>query len=164
MTPESIGPLSLKVSDDRVRVSKVQGDKFMNTMTSRIITGLFVVVITSSMLGARAPDSEAEQAITTFYNRYLTKCGDSWYAEITFAIAEKGTPRLMNIRSLAVTLMPDKLHTVDALYGIEWRGRAILGAPFRESRFAHFLRGFKNCARVSGAKEVHHGRDSDPCQ
>jgi hypothetical protein len=132
MTPESIGPLSLKVSDDRVQVSKVQRDKFMNTMTSRIITGLFVVVITSSMLGARAPDSEAEQAITTFYNQYLTKCGDSWYAEITFAIAEKGTPRLMNIRSLAVTLMPDKLHTVDALYGIEWRGRAILGAPFRE--------------------------------
>jgi len=131
-TPESIGPLRLKVSEDRVRVSKIQVGKFMNPMTSSIITGLVVVVITSSMLGARAPDSEAEQAITTFYNRYLTKCGDSWYAEITFAVAEKGTPRFMNIRSLAITLMPDKLHKVDALYGIEWRGRAILSSPFRQ--------------------------------
>src|SRR5262245_35689700 len=104
----------------------------MNTVTSRLITGLFVMVLTSSMLGARAPDSEAEKEITTFYHRYLTKCGDSWYADITFAIAEKGTPRLMNIQSLAVTLIPDKLHTVDALYEIEWRGRAILEAPFRE--------------------------------
>jgi hypothetical protein len=96
----------------------------MNMVTSSIITGLFVVVITSPMLGARAPDSKAEQATTTFYNRYLTKCGDSWYAEITFAIAEKGTSRFMNIRSLAVTLMPDKLHTVDALYGIGEHGDA----------------------------------------
>jgi hypothetical protein len=29
------------------------------------------------------------------------------------------------------------------------------------SWFAHFLRGFKNCGRVSGAKEVPHGRDPD---
>ena len=104
----------------------------MNTVTSGIITGIVVMVVTSSILGARAPDSEAEKEIATFYNRYLTKCGDSWYADITFAIAEKGTPRFMNIQSLAVTLLPDKLHTVDALYGIEWRGRAILGSPFRE--------------------------------
>src|SRR5882724_11774284 len=110
----------------------IQGDRCMNTVTSRIITGISVVLVTSAMLGACAPDSEAEKAITTFYNRYLTKCGDSWYADITFAIAEKGTPRFMNIQSLAVTLLPDKLHTVDALYGIEWRGRAILGSPFRE--------------------------------
>jgi hypothetical protein len=33
----------------------------MNTVTSRIITGIFVVVITSSILGARAPDVEAEK-------------------------------------------------------------------------------------------------------
>jgi hypothetical protein len=104
----------------------------MNTVTSRIITGIFVVVITSSMLGARAPDAEAEKEITTFYNRYFTKCGDRWYADITFAISKKGTPRLMNIHSLAVTLIPDQLNTVDALYGIEWRGRALLGSPFRE--------------------------------
>jgi hypothetical protein len=104
----------------------------MNTVTSGIITGIVVMVVTSSILGARAPDSEAEKEIATFYNRYLTKCGDGWYADITFAIAAKGTPRLMNIHSLAVTLMPDKLTKVDALYGIEWRGHAILGAPFRE--------------------------------
>lgn len=104
----------------------------MNTVTSSIITGIFVVVITSSMLGARAPDVEAEKEITTFYNRYLVQCGDSWYAEITFAISEKGTPRLINIHRLAVTLIPDKLNKVDALYGIEWRGRAILGSPFRQ--------------------------------
>jgi hypothetical protein len=105
----------------------------MNTVTSSLITGISVVVITSSMLAARAPDVEAEKEITAFYNRYLTKCGDSWYAEITFAIAEKGTPRLMNIQRLAVTLMLDKLNKVDALYGIEWRGRAILDSPFRQS-------------------------------
>jgi len=104
----------------------------MNTVTSSLIIGISVVLITSAMLGARAPDSEAEKAITTFYHRYLTKCGDSWYADITFAIAEKGTPRLINIQSLAVTLIPDKLSKVDALYGIEWRGCAILASPFRE--------------------------------
>jgi hypothetical protein len=104
----------------------------MKTVTSSLIAGFFVVVITSAVLDARAPDSEAEQAITSFYNRYLTNCGDSWYADITFAVSGKGTPRLVNIGSLAVTLMPDELHTVDALYGIEWRGRAILSAPFRE--------------------------------
>jgi hypothetical protein len=49
-----MGPLRLKVSDDGVRVRKIPVDKFMNPMTSRILTGLFVVVITSSMLGARA--------------------------------------------------------------------------------------------------------------
>ena len=104
----------------------------MNTVTSSIIAGIFVVVITSSMLGARALDVEAEKEITTFYNRYLVQCGDSWYAEITFAISEKGTTRLINIHRLAVTLIPDNLNKVDALYGIEWRGRAILGSPFRE--------------------------------
>jgi hypothetical protein len=31
-------------------------------------------------------------------------------------------------------------------------------------RFAHFLRRFKHCGRVSGAKEVPHGRDPDHCQ
>jgi len=36
----------------------------MNTVTSSIITSIFVVVITSSMLGARAPDVEAEKEIT----------------------------------------------------------------------------------------------------
>jgi hypothetical protein len=104
----------------------------MNTVTSSLITGLFVVVITSAALDARAPDSEAEQAIMSFYNRYLTNCGGSWYADITFAVSGKGIPRLVNIHSLAVTLMPDKLHTVDALYGIVWRGQAILSNPFRE--------------------------------
>jgi hypothetical protein len=34
----------------------------------------------------------------------------------------------------------------------------------RDPWFAHFLRGFKNCGRVSGAKEVPHGRDPDYCQ
>src|SRR5262245_24478981 len=104
----------------------------MNKVTSSIITGIFVVVIASSMLGARAPDVEAEKAIITFYDRYLVQCGDSWYADLTFALSEKGTPRLINIHRLAVTLMPDKLNKVDALYGIEWRGRAILDSPFRE--------------------------------
>jgi hypothetical protein len=32
------------------------------------------------------------------------------------------------------------------------------------SWFTHFLRGFKNCGRVSGAKEVPHGRDPEHCQ
>ena len=31
-------------------------------------------------------------------------------------------------------------------------------------RFAQILRGFKNCGRVSGAKEVHHGRAPDHSQ
>jgi hypothetical protein len=104
----------------------------MNTMAGCLITAISVVLITATMLGARAPDAEAEKAITTFYTRYLTACGDSWYAEITFAIAGKGTPRLLNIQSLAVTLLPDNLNQVDALYGIAWRGRAILASPFRE--------------------------------
>lgn len=104
----------------------------MNTVTSGIITGIFVMVITSSILGARAPDLEAEKEIATFYNRYLTKCGDSWYADLTFAMSGKSIPRFINIQRLAVTLMPEKLNTVDALYGIEWRGRAILDSPFRE--------------------------------
>jgi hypothetical protein len=39
----------------------------------------------------------------------------------------------------------------------------IPGNPRLNSRFAHFLRGFKNGGRVLGAKEVHHGRDPDPC-
>ena len=81
---------------------------------------------------ARAPDSEAEKEITTFYSRYVTKCGDSWYAAMTFAMSGKGTPRLMNLQRLAVTLLPDHLNTVDALSGVEWRGRAILDSPFRE--------------------------------
>jgi hypothetical protein len=104
----------------------------MNTVTRSLIIGISVVLITSAVLGARAPDSEAENEIMTFYHRYLTKCGDSWYADITFAMSGKGTPRFINIQRLAVTLMPDKLHTVDALYGVEWRGRAILASPFRE--------------------------------
>ena len=61
----------------------------MNKVTSSIITGIFVVVIASSMLGARAPDVEAEKEIITFYNRYLVQCGDSWYADITFALPRK---------------------------------------------------------------------------
>src|SRR5919109_2396881 len=56
-----------------------QGDRCMNTVTRSLIIGISVVLITSAVLGARAPDSEAENEIMTFYHRYLTTCGDSWY-------------------------------------------------------------------------------------
>jgi hypothetical protein len=38
------------------------------------------------------------------------------------------------------------------------------GRPLYYSWFAHFLRDFNNCGRVSGATEVPHGRDPDHCQ
>jgi hypothetical protein len=75
----------------------------MTTLTRSLIIGISVVLITSAVLGARAPDSEAEQAITTFYHRYLTTCGDSWYAAITFAISGKGTPRFIATSSPSPT-------------------------------------------------------------
>ena len=105
----------------------------MHMVTRSLIIAMSGVLITAAMLGARAPDAEAEKAITSFYHRYLTKCGDSWYADITFTMAGsgQGPPRFIHLQRLAVTLMPDHLTTVDALYGIEWRGRAILDALFR---------------------------------
>ncbi|MGH8065954.1 MAG: hypothetical protein ACRERE_12140 [Candidatus Entotheonellia bacterium] len=52
----------------------------------------------------------------------------------------------------------------DALNNADSYAWALRDLKTKNPRFAHFLRRFKNCGRVSGAKAVPHGRDPDHCQ